>query len=102
MSQIPVEFQAALTGLVAFIVTQGLKSLSSFLTKYPLLAWIDISGWGSVITVFIVTGLLFYLNVGLGFVPAQYAALVPLVFQFLIGLLAAFGAHLSMKRLSGN
>jgi len=99
---IPTEFTAALTGLLAFVVTQGLKSLSAFLAKYPWLAWIDISGWGSVIVAFLVTGLLFYINLGLSFVPTAYTSLVPLIFQFLIGLFTAYGSHLTMKSIAVN
>ena len=97
MSQLSPEFTAALTGLVAFAVTQGLKSLSYLLSQYGWLSWIMIDGWGSAIAAFLVTGLLFYANLALGFVPEQYSTFVPIVILFLTGLMTAFGAHLTMK-----
>lgn len=97
---IPAEFSAALLGVVAFLITQGLKSLSALLAKYPLLAWIDISGWGSVIAGFVVTGLLFYINMGLGYVPPIMGPLLPFLFAFLTSLLTAYGTHKTVKTLT--
>lgn len=102
MDTIPVEFVAALTGLIAFAVTQGLKSLSAFLAQYASLSWINIQGWGSVITAFLMTGVLFYMNLGLGFVPEAYIPLLPSIFQFLIALFTAFGLHLTVKKVLKN
>lgn len=98
--EIPVEFSAVLTGLIGFLVTQGLKSLSAFLARYKYLAWIDIRGWGSVITAFVVTGVTFYVRLGLSQVPEQYQAFLPSVWMFLVAVLSAFGAHLTVTYLS--
>lgn len=98
-------FVAALTGLVAFLVTQGIKSLAAFLARYWFFKWINVSGWGAVITTFIVNGVLFYLDYVLGMVPVSYGPLVPWVFGLLIFLLQLFtstGVHSVMKHVEAK
>ena len=98
---VPPEFYPVLIGLFSFVVTQGLKALSTVLAGIPALAWIDISGWGSAIVAFLVTGALFYLNQALALVPGSLQAGLPALWTFLIALFTAFGAHLTIKTIGG-
>src|SRR5512140_1652322 len=81
----------ALTGVVSYFITEGLKSLSALIAEVPWLQWVNISGWGSFVTAFAVTGVMFYFDMGLAMVPSTFNPFAPIVIQFLIALLSAVG-----------
>ena len=75
-----------------YLVTQGLKTVGSWVH-------VDISGYASVVTAALVAAIVAFSNALLSAVPAQYAPLVGEVFSFLGLLIAAFGAHSTLKSL---
>ena len=91
---VPAILSTALAAFLGFWITQGLKSLSQILAKNKWLAWIDMSGWGSWLTSFVVGALLFYANTALGYVPASDASLV--------STLLSIGAPLLAQVLTSN
>jgi hypothetical protein len=85
---VPAVLATALAAFLGFWITQGLKSLSQILAKSKWLAWIDMSGWGSWLTSFVVGAILFYANAALGYVPANDISLVSTLLTIIAPLLA--------------
>ena len=94
---------ALITLGVSYLVTQGLKSVSILIHNVSWLGWIpEISGWGSWITGFIVTGVVFYLNYGLTFLPVSFNPVVVMILNALVFIFGANGVHATVARLSPN
>ena len=85
---VPAIVATAIAAFLGFWITQGLKSLSQLMAKYKWLSWIDMSGWGSWLTSFVVGGILFYTNAALGYVPANDVSLVSTILTIVAPLLA--------------
>ena len=89
---LPLELQALLAAGIGFLVTAGIKSLSTLLKK-------DLSGWGSVLTASIVTTTVYFFNAILSAVPASAAPSVAIALTLLVSILGAFGVHNTIKSL---
>ena len=86
------ELQVLLAGLVGFIVTAGLKDLSSWLGK-------DFTSLASAITGTLVTVVVALANQALALVPAQYQQSVSIAMTLIVAVLSAFGIHGTLKSL---
>jgi len=89
---LPTELQALLAAGIGFLVTAGIKSLSTLLKK-------DLSGWASVLTASIVTTVVYFFNAILSAVPANAAPSVAIALTLLVSILSAFGVHNTIKSL---
>lgn len=89
--ELPIEIQMLIAAGVAFLVTQGLKSISEFIG-------FDISGIGSMITAALVSAVIVFANALLGAVPPEAQQTVQAIFGLLVALLGAFGIHKTVKR----
>lgn len=89
--QLPNEVQVLIAAGVAYLVTQGLKSLSEFLG-------FDLSGIGAMITASLVSVVVVFANALLVAVPPEAQASVAAVFGLLVALLGAFGLHKTLKK----
>lgn len=90
--ELPIELQALLAAGIGFLVTAGLKSLSTLLKS-------DISGWASVITASLVTSIVYFFNALLSTVPPSAQQSVAIGFMLLISILSAFGVARTAKKL---
>jgi hypothetical protein len=90
---VPGALATAAAVVIGFFVTQGLKSLSQLLAKYRWLSWINMQGWSSWITSFVVAGLLFYANMALGFIPPADTPMAAMVLTFLTQVVSTNGLH---------
>ena len=88
--ELPYELQALLAAGVAYLVTNGLKSLSELVGK-------DISGIGSVITASLVGAVVVFANSLLSAIPAEAQQSVQAAFGLAVALLGAFGLHRAVK-----
>ena len=86
--ELPQEIVLLITAGIAFLVTNGLKSL------FP--NW-DISGAAAKITAAIVTCVIALVNQGLVYVPATYQPIVLTIFTLIVAVLGAYGIHYSLK-----
>jgi len=87
---LPTELEALLAAGIGFLVTAGLKSLSSLLGK-------DLGGWAAVLTASIVTTVVYFFNALLSAVPAAAAPSVAIALMLLVSILSAFGVHKTVK-----
>lgn len=87
---LPLELQALIASGIGFLVTAGLKSLSSLLGK-------DLSGWGAALTASIVTTTVLFFDALLSAVPAAAAPSVAIALTLLVSILGAFGVHKTVK-----
>lgn len=87
---LPTELEALLAAGIGFLVTAGLKSLSTLLGK-------DLSGWAAVLTGSIVTTVVYFFNALLSAVPAAAAPSVAIALTLLVSILSAFGIHKTVK-----
>ena len=87
--ELPIELQVALSGLVAMVVTEGVKAL--FQKDIPELA--------KVVTAGVMTILFGFSNYLLGLVPVELQQTVSAVFAVIVSLLGAFGLHRMYKAL---
>ena len=85
--ELPIELQVALSGLVAMIVTEGVKAL--FQKEIPELA--------KVITAGLLTIIFGAFNYLLSLVPVEFQSTVSAVFAVVVSLLGAFGLHRMYK-----
>ena len=60
------------------------------------------NGWATVIAGFLVTGLMYYFNMGLGAIPGAYDAYVGVALGILIPLFVAWGSHFTIQTLAGK
>lgn len=89
--ELPLELQAILAAGIGFLITAGLKSLSTLLKK-------DISGWASVITGGLVTSAVYFLNAILSTVPIAAQPSVAIGLTLLVSILSAFGVAATVKK----
>lgn len=87
---LPLELQALIASGIGFLVTAGLKSLSTLLGK-------DLSGWGAALTASIVTATVLFFDALLSAVPAAAAPSVAIGLTLLVSILGAFGVHKTVK-----
>lgn len=87
---LPTELEALLAAGIGFLVTAGLKSLSTLFGK-------DLGGWAAVLTASIVTTIVYFFNALLSAVPAAAAPSVAIALTLLVSILSAFGVHKTMK-----
>lgn len=88
MFTLPVEIVTALSAVIGFLVTNGLKAL------FP--SW-DISGVAAKVTAALVTCVVALANQALLLVPEQYRPVVLTVFTLIIAILGAYGIHFTVK-----
>ncbi len=88
--ELPMPLQALIAAGIGFLVTAGLKSLSTLLKS-------DISGWGSVITGGLTTSVIFFFNALLSAVPAPAQPSVAVGLTLLVTILSAFGIARTVK-----
>ena len=88
--ELPVEIQLLVSAAIAFLVTQGLKSLSN-------LIGFDLTGASAVVTASVVGSIVVFSNAWLGTVPAELLPAVEAGFAFVLALLSAFGIHRTTK-----
>lgn len=86
-----------LDSALTFLVTEGLKSLSTFLKSHGFPFEID--GWGSLAVAALVAALLVWANAFGAKLPATAAAYLPYLVQVILVLLPAIGIHAAAKRL---
>jgi putative flippase GtrA len=87
--ELPLELQVALAGLVAMVVTEGIKAL--FQKEVPELAKVVSAG--------VMTVLLGFSTYLLSLVPVELRETVSAVFAVVVSLLSAFGLHRMYKAL---
>ena len=87
---LPVELQALIAMVFGYLVTQGLKSLSTLLGK-------DLSGYAAAITASVVTTVAYFFNAILSAVPASAAPSVSIALTLLVSILGAFGVYSTIK-----
>lgn len=87
---LPTELEALLAAGIGFLVTAGLKSLSTLLGK-------DLVGWAAVLTGSIVTTVVYSFNAILSVVPPEAAPSVSIALTLLVSILSAFGIHKTVK-----
>lgn len=88
--ELPMPLQALIAAGIGFLVTAGLKSLSTLLKS-------DISGWGSVITGGLTTSVIFFFNALLSSVPEAAQPSVAIALTLLVSILSAFGIARTIK-----
>lgn len=88
--ELPMPLQALIAAGIGFLVTAGLKSLSTLLKS-------DISGWGSVITGGLTTSTIFFFNALLSAVPEAAQPSVSVGLTLLVTILSAFGVARTIK-----
>lgn len=98
---VPAAVAAALTGFVGFWITQGAKSATDFLSRFWWAKWMSLNPLATFLTGTIVTGLLFFANLGLAQLPNSFASFYPFLWQLILALLSAYAPHLTMLQLSG-
>jgi hypothetical protein len=88
---LPEPLRAVVAGLIATLVTEGLKSLGA-------LFGIDLSGKAAAVTAAIVTAVLFFIDSLLAQIPPEFEAVANAIFALLI----AVGIHRQFVRFGGN
>lgn len=88
--ELPMPLQALIAAGIGFLVTAGLKSLSTMLKS-------DISGWGAVITGGLTTSVIFFFNALLSTVPVEAQQSVSIGLTLLVSILSAFGVARTVK-----
>lgn len=87
---LPTELQALIAAGIGYLVTQGLKSLSTLLKA-------DLSGWGSAITGALVTAVVYFFNALLSAIPVPAQQPVSIALLLIVAILSAFGIHRTVK-----
>ena len=87
---LPDEVKLALSGLIGFVVTEGLKAL--FPNK-------DLGAVAKILSASLFTGLVMFADGLLALVPAEYQSVVSGVMGLLVAVLGAFGLHRVFKKL---
>mgnify|MGYP006328428565 CR=1 FL=1 len=85
--KLPIEIQVALSGLIAMVVTEGVKVV--FKKDLPELA--------KILTAGVLTTIFALSEYFLGLVPVEFQATVSAVFSLVISLFGAFGLHRMYK-----
>lgn len=91
MPQLPIELQALIAAGIGFLVTEGLKALSSLFGK-------DLGGVGAAITAALVSAVVLFVNALIAIIPPEYAPVVQSVLALLVAVFGAFGVHRQVKR----
>ena len=79
--------------VIAYLVTNGLKSLSQMLHR-------DISGWAAVVTLALVQLVLVSVNAIVVYLPSDKQAGATKVLEFLALVLGAMGFHYTVKQMN--
>jgi hypothetical protein len=87
---VPLVLQALIAAAIGWLVTQGLKSLSTVI-KY------DLSGAATAITGALVTAVIFFLNALLAAIPADAREPVSVALALLVSILGAYGIAGTVK-----
>ena len=88
--ELPAELQALLAAVIGYLVTQGLKSLSTLLKA-------DLSGWAAAITASVVTTVIYFFHAILSAVPVEAQPSVAITLTLIVSILGAFGVHSAVK-----
>ena len=88
--ELPLELQALIAAGVGYLVTQGLKSLSTLLKA-------DLSGWSAAITASVVTTVVYFFHAILSAVPVEAQPSVSIFLMLIVSILGAFGVHSAVK-----
>lgn len=88
--ELPVELQALLAAVIGYLVTQGLKSLSTLLNA-------DLNGWAAAITASVVTSVIYFFHAILSAVPVEAQPSVAITLTLIVSILGAFGVHSAVK-----
>ena len=91
MQELPIELQAVIAAGLGFLVTEGLKSLSTLLGK-------DLSGAAAGITAALASAVFLFVGSLLSAIPAEYAGVVQASLALLVAVLGAFGIHRQVRR----
>jgi len=89
---LPDELKLALTSLVTFAVTEGLKVVSGWF------GW-DLSGIAAGIAAALTGAILLFADGLLASVPEQYKPTVTAILGLIVALLGAFGIHAQFKKM---
>jgi F0F1-type ATP synthase assembly protein I len=89
--QLPNELQVILAAAIAFLITQGLKSISE---RFGL----DLSGSAAVLTASAVTFVTVFANSLLAFIPPEAQPIISAIFGLLVALFGAFGLHRTLSK----
>jgi len=87
---IPVDLEGIIKLVVIFLVTAGLKSVSSRIGK-------DLTGWAAMIAASITSAVILFFNALLSAVPANVQPSVTVALTLLVTILGAFGVHGTVK-----
>jgi len=90
--ELPVELRALISAFIGFLVTAGLKSLSTLLKS-------DITGWAAVITGGLSTSFIFFFNAILSAIPFEAQAPAAIALALVVSILSAFGVARTSKKL---
>jgi hypothetical protein len=90
--ELPVELRALISAFIGFLVTAGLKSLSTLLKS-------DITGWGAVITGALTTSVIFFFNAILSTIPPEAQPSATIALALIVSILAAFGVARTTKKM---
>ena len=90
--ELPQELIFVLSGLVGFVVSEGLQSLSRVLQR-------DLSGQAAGLTAAVVSLLVASVNGALALIPPEYVVYVQGALAFLVIVLAPFAIHSVLKRI---
>lgn len=90
--ELPVELRALISAFIGFLVTAGLKSLSTLLKS-------DITGWAAVITGGLSTSFIFFFNAILSAIPLEAQAPAAIALALVVSILSAFGVARTSKKL---
>jgi hypothetical protein len=88
---LPLELELALAGLLAYLITEGLKSLGRYLK-------IDLSGHKAAITQALVGLLIVVVNGALALLPIEYHQIAEIVMVVLVALFAPAGVYNTFKK----
>jgi uncharacterized integral membrane protein len=91
---IPNVLQLMAFAVVGYLVTQGLKAISSMITGNPD----ALSGWGSLLTYGIATTIIYFSQALLTLVPPFWQNPVSILLALLAALLTGPGIHLTVKK----
>lgn len=90
--ELPLELRVLLAGGIGFLVTAGLKSLSTLLKS-------DITGWAAVITGGLTTSVIFFFNAILSTIPPEAQPSATIALALVVSILSAFGVARTTKKM---
>lgn len=90
--ELPIELRALISAFIGFLVTAGLKSLSTLLKS-------DITGWASVITGGLSTSAIFFFNAILSIIPPEGQPSATIALALIVSILSAFGVARTAKKM---